>query len=126
MKKIIAIIRPQMINQTRDALVKAGISAFTARKVLGRGRGNVDFRVLRAAENGTEEAIARLGDGPMLVSKRLMTIVVPDDKAAPVIQTIIETNKTGKPGDGKIFVIPVQEVVRIRTGERDSLALSQS
>ncbi|MEI8343209.1 MAG: P-II family nitrogen regulator, partial [Verrucomicrobiota bacterium] len=86
---------------------------------------NVDFRVLRAAENGTEEAIARLGDGPMLVSKRLMTVVVPDDKTASVIQTIIETNQTGKPGDGKIFVVPVQEVVRIRTGERDSLALTQ-
>jgi nitrogen regulatory protein PII 2 len=125
-KQIIAIIRPQMANKTRDALVNAGLAAFTARKVLGRGRGNVDFRVLRAAENGTEEAIARLGDGPMLVSKRMMTIVVPDDRAASVVQTIIDTNKTGKPGDGKIFVVPVQEVVRIRTGERDSLALSQS
>ena len=126
MKQIIAIIRPQMVNRTRDALVNTGLPAFTGRKVLGRGRGNVDFRVLRAAENGTEEAIARLGDGPMLVSKRMMTIAVPDDRVSAVIKTIIDTNHTGKPGDGKIFVVPVREVIRIRTGERDSLALSLS
>ncbi len=125
MKQVLAIIRPTKINETKEALIKAGLSAFTATKVLGRGRGNVDFRVLRAAENGTEEAIARLGDGPMLISKRLMNIVVPDDKVGTVVQTIIETNKTGTAGDGRIFVLPVNEVVRIRTGERDSTALQE-
>ena len=125
MKQIIVIIRPQKINETKEAIIKAGLSAFTATRVLGRGRGNVDFRVLHAAGNGTEESIARLGDGPILISKRLMTIVVPDDKAATVIQTIIETNKTGTAGDGRIFVLPVHETIRIRTGERDTIALQE-
>ena len=125
MKQIVAIIRPQKINETKEALIKAGLSAFTATRVLGRGCGSVDYRVLRAAENGTEEAIARLGDGPILISKRLMTIVVPDDKAGAVVKTIIDTNKTGTAGDGKIFVLPVHETIRIRTGERDSIALQE-
>lgn len=125
MKQVVAIIRPKKINETKEALIRAGFSAFTATKVMGRGRGNVDFRVLHAAESGTEEAIARLGDGPMLISKRLMSIVVPDDKTSTVIQTIIETNKTGTAGDGKIFVLPVHETIRIRTGERDSIALQE-
>jgi nitrogen regulatory protein PII 2 len=124
-KQILAVIRPQKINETKEALIKAGFSGFTATKVLGRGRGNVDFRVLRAAADGTEEAIARLGDGPLLISKRLMNITVPDDKAGTVIQTIIETNKTGTAGDGKIFVLPIHETIRIRTGERDSIALQE-
>ena len=125
MKQIVAVIRPRKINETKEALIKAGLSAFTAVKVLGRGRGNVDFRVLRGAEDGTEEAIARLGDGPMLISKRMMTIVVPDDKAPTVIQCIIDNNKTGTAGDGKIFVLPVHETIRIRTGGRDSIALQE-
>ncbi len=126
MKQIFAVIRPQKITGTKEALIKAGFSAFTAAKVLGRGRGNVDFRVLRAAEDGTEEAIARLGDGPILISKRMMSVVVPDDKADAVIKTIIEVNQTGTAGDGKIFVVPVHEAVRIRTGERDSIALNEA
>ena len=126
MKQILAIIRPLKINETKEALIKAGVSAFTATKVLGRGRGNVDFRVLRAAESGTEEAIARLGEGPILISKRLMNIVVPDDKVPVVVQTIMESNKTGTAGDGRIFVLPVHEAIRIRTGERDSTALTEN
>ena len=125
MKQITAIIRPQMANATREALLGIGVYACTARKVLGRGKGSVDFRVINAAKEGTEEAIARLGDGPLLIPKRLLILVVPDDKAPTVIQTIIDANKTGSPGDGKIFVSPVHEAVRIRTGERDSKALKE-
>ena len=54
-----------------------------------------------------------------------MNIVVPDDKAGTVVQTIIKTNNTGTPGDGKIFVLPVRETIRIRTGERDAVALQE-
>jgi nitrogen regulatory protein PII 2 len=125
MKQITAIIRPQMANATREALLGVGIYSCTARKVLGRGRGTVDFRVINAAKEGTEEAIARLGDGPLLIPKRLIMLVVPDDKAPQVIQAIIEANQTGAPGDGKIFVTTVHEAVRIRTGERDSTALTE-
>jgi nitrogen regulatory protein PII 2 len=117
MKQIIAVIRTQAINKTKETLIDAGISGFTARKVVGRGRGNVDFRVLRGAEAGQEEAIARLGDGPILVPKRMITVVVPDAMVAVTVQAIIEANQTGNAGDGKIFVLPVKEVVRVRTGE---------
>ena len=125
MKQIIAIIRINMVNQTKQALIDAGFPAFTVRKVLGRGKGNVDFRVLHGAEAGQDEAIARLkDDGPMLIPKRMMTIVVPDESAPKVIETIIQSNKTGRAGDGKIFVQPIAEAIRIRTGERDALALA--
>jgi nitrogen regulatory protein PII 2 len=125
MKRITAIIRMNRMNQTRQALVEAGFPAFTVRKVLGRGRGQVDFRVLHGAEAGQAEAIAHLkDDGPMLVPKRMMTIVVPDADVDKVVQTVIAANKTGNKGDGKIFVQPVAETIRIRTGERGSDALN--
>ena len=124
MKQIVAIIRAQQMNRTRTALADAGFSGFTARKIIGRGRGNVDLGVLHGAEAGREEAFARLGDGPMLLPRRMLTIVVADDHAEAAIQTIISSNKTGEHGDGKIFVLPVKEAVRIRTRERGHDALT--
>ena len=126
MKQVIAIIRMNMVNRTKQALVEAGYSAFTVRKVLGRGKGQVDFRVLHGAEEGHSEAIARLrDDGPMLIPKRLMTIVTPAAGVPKLVETIVKTNQTGRPGDGKIFVLPVSEVVRIRTGETGASALAE-
>jgi nitrogen regulatory protein PII 2 len=125
MKEVMAIVRQNMMNRTKEALSEAGFPAFTATKVVGRGQGVVDWRVLTGAEAGAEEAIAQLGDGPRLVPKRLVTVVVPDGAVGTVIETIIATNKTGKPGDGKIFVLPVAEAVRIRTGETDEAAVDE-
>ncbi len=126
MKQVIAIIRMNMVNRTKEALVEAGFAAFTVRKVLGRGKGQVDFRVLHGAESGHSEAIAHLkDDGPMLIPKRMMNIVVPTDAVAKVVETIIKANQTGKPGDGKIFVLPVSEAIRIRTGEVGEKALAE-
>ncbi len=114
-----------MVNRTKQVLVEAGFPAFTVRKVLGRGKGNVDFRVLHGAEKGHAEAIAHLkDDGPMLIPKRLMILVVPDEAVSQVAELIIKANQTGKPGDGKIFVLPVGESVRIRTGETGAAALA--
>ncbi|HEY8902580.1 MAG TPA: P-II family nitrogen regulator [Chthoniobacterales bacterium] len=125
MKRITAIIRMNRMNQTRQALVEAGYPAFTVRKVLGRGLGQVDYRVLHGAEEGQAEAIAHLkDDGPMLVPKRMMTIVAPQQDVAKVVQTLLGANKTGNKGDGKIFIQPVAEAIRIRTGERGSDALN--
>jgi nitrogen regulatory protein PII 2 len=125
MKRITAIIRMNRMNQTRQALAEAGCPAFTVRKVLGRGRGQVDYRVLHGAEAGEAEAIAHLGDdGPMLVPKRMMTIVVPEKDADKVIQALIGANKTGNKGDGKIFIQPLSEAIRIRTGVRGPDALN--
>jgi nitrogen regulatory protein PII 2 len=125
-KEVMAIIRMNMMNQTKKALAQAGISSFSATKVLGRGKGHVDFRLLKGAEAGHEEAIAQLGQGPKLIPKRLLTIVVPDDKVSTVVDTLIETNLTGMAGDGKIFVMPVLDAVRVRTGETGDVAVNEA
>lgn len=118
MKEVMAIIRINKVNETKRALADAGISSFTATgKVLGRGKGLVDYRILQGAEQGFEEAISQLGQGPRLVPKRLILVIVPDDKVDIVVNAIIETNKTGHAGDGKIFVMPVIDAVRVRTGK---------
>ena len=118
MKEVMAIIRINKINATKKALAEAGISSFTATgKVLGRGKGLVDYRLLHAAEDGQQEAIVQLGQGPKLVPKRLITVVLPDEKVDLVVKTIIEVNQTKNAGDGKIFVMPVIDSIRVRTSE---------
>ncbi|MDP8305293.1 MAG: P-II family nitrogen regulator [Candidatus Chlorobium antarcticum] len=125
MKEIISVIRINMVNATKKALVEAGIPGFTATgRVMGRGKGQVHFDILHGAEEGHPEAIAQLGNAPRLVAKRILTVVVPDDQCQMAIDTIIKTNQTGKPGDGKIFVTPITETIRVRTGEAGDLALN--
>ncbi|OGS18891.1 MAG: nitrogen fixation protein [Elusimicrobia bacterium RIFOXYA2_FULL_50_26] len=126
MKEVMAVIRMNMMNKTKDALAAAGISSFTATgRVLGRGKGKVDFRLVKGAEQGNEEAIALLGQGPKLVPKRLITVIVPDELASRVVETLISVNKTGNAGDGKIFVLPVFDAGRIRTGEFGATVLDE-
>ena len=118
MKEVMAVIRMNKINETKRALNEAGISSFTATgRVQGRGKGLVDFRILHGAEEGAPEAIAQLGQGPRLVPKRLITVVVSDDWVDRTVEAIIKTNQTGNAGDGKIFVLPILEATRVRTGE---------
>ena len=118
MKEVMAVIRMNKINETKRALNEAGISSFTATgRVQGRGKGLVDFRVLHGAEEGAPEAIDQLGQGPRLVPKRLITVVVSDDWVEKTVETIIKTNQTGSAGDGKIFILPIMEATRVRTGE---------
>lgn len=126
MKEIMAIIRMNKMNDTKRALTDAGVSALTARKVMGRGKGKVDFFLLQGAQQGAEEAISQLGEGPKFIPKRLLTVIVPDDKAALVVKTISEVNRTGNPGDGKIFVLPIVEAVRVRTGEAGDVAVDEA
>ncbi|UZJ42731.1 P-II family nitrogen regulator [Prosthecochloris sp. SCSIO W1101] len=124
MKEIIAIIRMKKMNDTKQALIEAGISSFTALgRILGRGKGQVHFDILEGAENGYPEAIEQLGGPPRLVAKRLIAIVVPDEMKQTAIDTIIKTNQTGKPGDGKIFVTDITDSIRVRTGEIGDAAL---
>ena len=118
MKEIIAIIRINKINETKKALSDAGITSFSATgRVLGRGKGLVDYRILKGAEEGYVEAMSQLGNGPRLVPKRWLSVVVSDDWVERTVRAIITSNQTGNPGDGKIFVLPVEEAVRVRTGE---------
>jgi nitrogen regulatory protein PII 2 len=117
MKEITAIIRLNKMNETKQALSEAGISSVTARDALGRGKGLVDMQLLKGAELGYEEAISQLGQSGRLIPKRILLIVVPDKLVEKTVKTIIRVNQTGKSGDGKIYVIPCQDAIRVRTGE---------
>lgn len=125
MKEIIAILRMNMMNKTKRALADAGIPSMSAREALGRGKGLVDFKVLDGAEKGYEEAIAQLGQSHRLIPKRMLLTVVPDKLVDKVVKTIIKTNQTGKAGDGKIFVMPTLDAIRIRTGESGDEVLDE-
>lgn len=125
MKEVMAIVRMNMMNRTKRALADAGISSMHARECLGRGKGLVDFKVLKGAEEGYEEAISQLGNSQRLVPKRMISMIVPDELVGRVVTAIIETNRTGKSGDGKIFVMPVTESYRIRTGESGNETLDE-
>jgi len=125
MKEVVAVIRMNKINDTKKALAAAGISSMNAKECLGRGKGLVDFKVLQGAEKGYEEAISQLGQSQRLVPKRMVTIVVPDKLVSRVVSTIIEVNKTGKSGDGKIFVMPILETYKVRTGESGDAVLDE-
>lgn len=127
MKDVMAVIRISKMNETKKALDEAGISSMTATgRVLGRGKGNVDYRIVNGAQEGFEEAISQLGaKGPRLIPKRLISIVVPDKLVPKVVSTIIKVNQTGKAGDGKIFVLPVNEAFRVRTAETGDKILDE-
>ena len=117
MKEVIAIVRINMMNQTKKALTDCGVDAFFAHEAHGRGLGFVNPQVLEGAEQGYEEAASLLGEKGKLYPKRLLTAVVEDTMVSCVVETIINTNQTGMPGDGKIFVLPLADAVRVRTGE---------
>jgi nitrogen regulatory protein PII 2 len=125
-KEVLAVIRMNKMNETKQALADAGIASFTARKVMGRGKGKVDYLLLKGAEEGYEEAITQLAPGPKLIPKRMLFVVVPDPVVPVVVKTIVDVNRTGNPGDGKVFVMPVSEAVRVRTDEHDDAALDET
>jgi nitrogen regulatory protein PII 2 len=125
MKEIMAIVRINMMNKTKKALADAGISSITARDALGRGKGLVDLSLLEGAEKGYEEAVAQLGQSGRLIPKRIFFVVVPDRLVSKTVKTIIAVNRTGKSGDGKIFVMPLMDSVRVRTGESGDQVLDE-
>lgn len=124
MKEVIAVVRINMMNQTKQALTDCGIDAFFAHEAHGRGKGFANPEVLEGAEQGYIEAAALLGEKGKLYPKRLVTAVVEDDQVACVVETIINTNQTGKPGDGKVFVVPLGDAVRVRTGETGARSIA--
>ncbi len=126
MKEILAIVRMNKMNQTKRALSDAGITSITARDALGRGKGLVDFQLLKGAEKGYEEAISQLGQTQRMIPKRALIVVVPDELVEKTVKTLIRVNRTGKSGDGKIFVMPCLDAIRIRTGERGEAVLDDA
>lgn len=124
MKELIAIVRINMMNQTKQALTDCGVDAFFAHEAHGRGKGFVNPQVLEGVEQGYEEAAALLGEKGKLYPKRMITVIVEDSMVDCAVETIINTNQTGKPGDGKVFVVPIGDAVRIRTGEKGVKSIS--
>ena len=125
MKLILSVIRIAKMNETKMALSDVGLPSFTAMGVLGRGRGrgigpNYE-QILKESE--TNDLLKEFVPAPRLKSKRMITLIVPDDKKDLAVETIIKVNRTNNSGDGKIFVIETIDAVRVRTGERGDLVL---
>jgi nitrogen regulatory protein P-II 1 len=107
MKKIEAIIKPFKLDDVKEALNDMGIKGMTISEVKGYGRQKGNKEIYRGAEYIVD-----------FIPKVKMEIIVDASQVDEVIETIIQAAKTGKIGDGKIFVLPVDEVVRVRTGEK--------
>ncbi len=107
MKQIEAIIKPFKLDEVKEALTKIGIQGMTITEVKGFGRQKGHTELYRGAEYAVD-----------FLPKVKIQILVPDDKASQVVDTVVKTARTGKIGDGKIFIVPVEEVIRIRTGEK--------
>lgn len=120
MKLILAIIRITKMAETKLALSDAGLPSFTAMPVLGRGKGHGDLEKAPFVDPEYRELIETM---PRLKSKRMITLVVTDDKKDLAVETIIKSNQSGKSGDGKIFVINAVDSLRIRTGEFGDVTL---
>ncbi len=125
MKLILSVIRIAKMNETKKALSDAGLPSFTAMGVLGRGRGRglgPNYEQILASSD-IQEALKELGPEPRLKSKRMITLVVPDDKKDLAIETIIKVNRTNNSGDGKIFVVETLDAIAVRTGEQGDITL---
>ena len=112
MKKIEAVIKPFKLEDVKEALFEIGISGITVSEVKGHGRQQGHTELYRGAEYVVD-----------FLPKIKIEIVVKEEDVEKVINTIMENARTGKIGDGKIFVMPVEKVIRIRTGEEDEEAI---
>ena len=112
MKCIEAVIKPHQLDDVKDRLAEVGIQGLTVSEVKGFGRQKGKTELYRGAEYVVD-----------FLPKVHLTILAAEDRVEKIIQAIIAGAKTGKLGDGKIFVVPVDDVVRIRTGERGPNAI---
>ena len=106
MKKIEAIIKPFKLDEVKEALNSLGIKGMTVTEVKGFGRQKGHTEIYRGAEYVVD-----------FIPKVKMDVIVQDEQVDQVIDTILKVARTGKIGDGKIFVLPVERVIRVRTGE---------
>ena len=112
MKQVEAIIKPFQLEEVKQALTKLGVEGMTVSEVKGFGRQKGHSELYRGAEYSID-----------YLPKVKIEILVPDEKAAQVVDAIVTAARTGKIGDGKIVITPVEEVIRIRTGERGAEAI---
>ncbi|WII93229.1 P-II family nitrogen regulator [Kingella negevensis] len=112
MKKIEALIKPFKLDDVREALTDVGITGMTVTEVKGFGRQKGHTEVYRGAEYAVD-----------FLPKVKIELVLADDMVERVVEVLMETVRSGKIGDGKIFIYPVEEVIRIRTGETGEAAI---
>ncbi len=112
MKKIEAIIKPFKLDEVKEALNEIGIKGMTISEVKGYGRQKGHTEIYRGAEYVVD-----------FLPKIKLEIIIDADQVDQVIDTVVEAARSGKIGDGKIFVLPVEQIVRVRTGERDREAI---
>lgn len=112
MKLVIAVIKPFKLDEVRDALTRIGVQGMTVAEVKGYGRQKGHMEIYRGAEYAVN-----------FLPKVRMEIAVDSARADQVVEAIVGAAKTGQIGDGKIFVMPIEQAVRIRTGETDAAAL---
>jgi nitrogen regulatory protein P-II 1 len=112
LKKVEAVIRPHLLDAVKDALQEAGVVGMTATEVKGFGRQKGHTETYRGSEYKVD-----------FVPKVKVEVAVPEDLVDAAIDAIVRTARTGKFGDGKVFVSALEQVVRIRTGEYDEAAL---
>jgi len=124
MKTVMAIINIDKMNDTKKALLEAEITSMTASgRVFGRGKGLWEAKVLEGVKANSPEALELLGKEPRLRPQRVLEIVVNDNFVKPCIDAIIEANQDGPHGCGKIFVLPISDVIQVRTGVKGSKAV---
>jgi nitrogen regulatory protein P-II 1 len=112
MRKIEAIIKPFKLDEVREALSEVGVSGLTVTEVKGFGRQKGHTELYRGAEYVVD-----------FLPKVKLEVIVPDAQAEQVVEAIAAAAQTGRIGDGKIFVSPIESALRIRTGERDEAAI---
>jgi nitrogen regulatory protein P-II 1 len=112
MKKVEAIIKPFKLEEVKDALTEIGIHGLTVSEVKGFGRQKGHTELYRGAEYVVD-----------FIPKIKIEVVVSEDMVEKVVETIVNSARTGRIGDGKVFIIPVEDIVRIRTGERGKDAI---
>ena len=112
MKLVIAIIKPFKLDEVRDALTRIGVHGMTVSEVKGYGRQKGHMEIYRGAEYAVN-----------FLPKLRLEIAVASEQIDQAVEAITAAAKTGQIGDGKIFVLPIEHAVRIRTGETDSAAL---
>jgi nitrogen regulatory protein P-II 1 len=112
MKKIEAIIKPFKMEDVKEALTEIGVEGMTVSEVKGFGRQKGHTEIYRGSEYTVD-----------FLPKVKFEIVVPDDRVQKAVEAIVEAARTGKIGDGKVFVVPIEEAIRIRTEERGEAAI---
>ena len=112
MKLIKAIIKPFKLEEVKDALAEIGVEGMTVSEVKGFGRQKGHTEIYRGSEYTVD-----------FLPKVMIEVAVSDESAPKVVESIVTSAQTGKIGDGKVFVLPVEEAVRIRTGEKGDEAI---